>query len=373
MKKKEYDIVYIISLVEKSVAFECIAAALQKRYKLAFLLLNPGISPLEKFLMEKGIEVIRFKFAGKSDYPRVFLSVLFYLLRRRPKAVHAHLLDAQLLGLMGGWLTRIPKRIYTRHTSTYHHVYFRSGIKYDKWSNWLATHVVSVSQATDYTLSILENVKKEKIRKIYHGFHLADYTNVHSERMNALKVRWSIAERRPVIGVIARHIEWKGIQYIIPAFARLLDDYPSAMLILANARGPFQPHLMKQLATLPVSSFVMVPFEEDIVSLYAMFDVYVHVPVDAHCEAFGQTYVEALAAQIPSVFTKSGVGAEFLEHAKNAWVVNFRDSEGIYHGMLNLLKNRKLQEELKKEGYDSVKGLFDLGTMTRKLETLYDE
>src|SRR5687768_4420702 len=112
MKKKGYDIVYIISLVEKSVHFDCVAAWLQKRYKLSFLLLNPGVSPLEEFLVQKGIEVTRFRFAGKRDYPRVFLSVVFYLLRRRPKAVHAHLIDAQLLGLAGAWLTRIPKRIY---------------------------------------------------------------------------------------------------------------------------------------------------------------------------------------------------------------------------------------------------------------------
>ncbi len=43
-----------------------------------------------------------------------------------------------------------------------------------------------------------------------------------------------------------------------------------------------------------------------------------HVTIGKHYEAFGQIYVEALAAGIPSVFTLTGIAPEIIEHEHNA-------------------------------------------------------
>lgn len=373
MTRKNFHIVYIISRLEESRAFEWIALALDKQYKITFLLLNSAVSPLEAFLVQNRIGVKRLKFRSKKDYPATFLYLCYYFLSKRPDVVHAHLLDAQLLGLSAAWLARIKKRIYTRHTSNYHHVYSPGGVKYDQWSNFLATHIVSISQATDHTLLELEKVNEGKIRKIYHGFQLSVFNRRDKDKIDSIRSRWRISERYPCVGVIARHIQWKGIQFIIPAFADLLKDFPSAVLVLANAQGPYQENLMEKLSVIPRANYVLIPFEKDIASLYALFDLYVHVPVDATCEAFGQSYVEALAAEIPCVFTLSGVAAEFIQHRRNAWVVDFCDADQIYKGMKNILNDVGLQQKLKQEGRKSVEALFGFGEMMTKLDQLYNE
>jgi glycosyltransferase involved in cell wall biosynthesis len=373
MSKKNIRIVYVISRLQKSLLFEWIAASLHKDFKVTFILLNPDVSSFERFLIGSGIAVKRIKFSGKLDYPRALLILAAYFLRRRPHVVHTHLLDAQLIGLTAAVITGVKMRVYTRHTSNYHHTYFPEGVKYDRWSNFLATHIVSISQATDEVLMTLENVRREKIRKIHHGFHLSAFRETNYKDIQSLRSRWGIPDNRPCVGVIARHIEWKGVQFIIPAFRKLLKDFPSAVLVLANADGPYHKTLLAQLHELPAGSVVLIPFEEDVASLYAVFDLYVHVPIDKTCEAFGQTFIEALAAGIPSVFTRAGVAAEFVEHKRNAWVVDFCNADHIYQGLMVLLKDAGLRRTLQIEGRRSVEELFTFEKMMTALKDLYEQ
>jgi glycosyltransferase involved in cell wall biosynthesis len=96
----------------------------------------------------------------------------------------------------------------------------------------------------------------------------------------------------------------------------------------------------------------------------------VHGPIDARSEAFGQTYVEALAAGVPSVFTLSGVAPEFIRNEHNALVVPFRDAESIYRAIKRLLEDRELREGLVANGRKSA-SLFLLEKMIGRLKELY--
>lgn len=364
-------IVYILSHIYKALAFEWIATGLPADQKLAFVLLNASGSPLEDFLRQQGVEVRRINYRGKRDFLPALLKTFAYLIRRRPRIVHAHLLDAQLIGLTAAKLAGVPQRIYTRHNSNYHHVYHPHAVRYDAWSNRLATSIVSLSQATDKTLLELEQVPAEKIVKIPHGFDLDSFGSVSAERTAAIRARWSIGDERPVIGVIARQVEWKGIQFIIPAFQNFLRLNPNSLLVMANAAGPYQARLLELLKPLPKGSFRLVPFEEDVAALYSTFDLYIHVPIDPICEAFGQTYVEALAAGVPSIFTLSGIAPEFVVDGRNALVVGFQNSEAISTALERLWKEPNLRSLLAENGRHDVLSRFGLEPMLNSLRKLY--
>ena len=99
-------------------------------------------------------------------------------------------------------------------------------------------------------------------------------------------------------------------------------------------------------------------------------NIYVHVPIDLHVEAFGQTYVEALAAGVPSVFTLSGIARDFVVHKKNAFVVPPKDEGAIFKGVEYLLTHQDQSASLILEGKSSVKR-FALNEMTERLKKLY--
>jgi glycosyltransferase involved in cell wall biosynthesis len=369
---KKRKIYYVISHVHKSLAFEWIAVRLKPYYDLTFVLFNAHDTPLENFLKQNEIRVVRMPYVGKRDIPKTFFNFLWLLIKERPAIVHAHLFDATLIALIAGWLVGIKKRIYTRHNSTYHHLYHPKSVKYDRLTNFLSTHIISISQATDKVLAEMEGVPLQKIEKIHHGFDLSDFLFSDKKRENNVQLRWQIPSSDPRVGVIARHIEWKGIQYIVPAFKKFLQSYPDACLILANASGPYHETILHLLKDIPSRNFVLIPFEEDIAPLYKLFDMYIHTPIDATCEAFGQTYVEALASQVPCIFSLSGVAAEFVEHKKNALVVPFQNSGSIYESMMLLWNEKNLRALLAENGKQAVTSMFDISTMVTKLKELYD-
>jgi glycosyltransferase involved in cell wall biosynthesis len=97
----------------------------------------------------------------------------------------------------------------------------------------------------------------------------------------------------------------------------------------------------------------------------------VHVPVDSKVEAFGQVYVEALAAEVPSIFTISGIASDFIEHDQNSCVVPYRDSAAIEHALNVLWQTPEIRSRLKRNGWNSVQERFGLSQMILLLEALY--
>ncbi len=371
MKKR---VVYVLSNLNKALAFEWIAEELDRhRFNLSFILLNPGGSELERFLVSRNVPCYRIPYRGKQDLPNAIYQLVRLLRRERADVVHCHLFDACIAGLTAARLAGVRKRIYTRHHSTLHHVYFPRAVWYDRYVNAMATDIVAISRTVQDVLLEKENVSPRKIHLVHHGFRLADFERVAADRIDQLKTKYNLAGKEPVVGVISRYVDWKGIQYVIPAFGQLLNHYPNARLVLANAAGNFGGTISKLLRALPPDSYTEISFETDIHALYHTFDIFVHVPVDPHSEAFGQTYVEALAAGVPSVFTVSGIAGEFVVHRENALVVPFQNPKAICAAMRELLTDKMLTRKLVERGKTDVCTRFELPCMITALEALYEQ
>lgn len=370
MKKK---VTYIISNINKALAFEWIVESLDRdRFALSFILLNPATSVLEAYLAEHKIPVYRVDYKGKKSMASAILKTARILRKEKTDIVHAHLFDAGLVGLSAARLAGIKKRIYTRHHSDYHHSYHPHAVKYDKLINSMATDVIAISEMVKRILTEKENLPADKVHLIHHGFRLEKFAEVEQKLIKEVASKYNPRNRRPVIGVISRYTEWKGIQFIIPAFELLLKDYPDALLVLCNSKGNYADVIKNRLAVIPENNRCEIAFEDNVFAVYRLFDIFVHVPIDEEVEAFGQTYVEALASGIPSVFTLSGVAPEFIRDKKNAVVVPFKDPGEIHRSMKWLLENKKEAEALVQEGRENVMQLFPLSFMIEKLENLYE-
>ena len=368
------NVTYIISNINKALAFEWIANSLNHdKFNLNFILLNSTNTELETYLKVKKIQVDRITYTGKIDIPKTIFTTYKILKKYKTDIVHTHLFDANIIGLTAAWLAGIKKRIYTRHHSMFHHNYYPHAVKYDKFVNWLATDIISISAVVSKTLMKLENVNQNKIHLIHHGFDFDVFQNVSNLSVANLRQKYNPYKSYPVIGVVSRYNELKGIQYIIPAFKKLLLKYPNALLVLANASGDYKEKINELLCEIPKYNYIEITFESDIQSLYKIFDIFVHVPINYNIEAFGQTYIEALASGVPSVFTLSGVANEFIENQKNAIVVPYENIEAISEAINRLIKSKDLANIIVENGKKDVNVLFQLSKMILSLEILYEK
>lgn len=363
-------ILIVVSQIHKAISHEWTAEELRTRnYDVYFALLNPGDSEMEQYLIKNQFPFIRITYRNKYDIPLSILRLRKFLKKEKIEIVHAHLFEGGLIGMIAASLAGVRKRVYTRHHSSFHQSYFPGMVKYDRLISATATHIIATSEVVQETL-IAERVPEQKIKVIHHGFKLEAFDHVSPERILQLKRRYD-TDGYPVIGVIARWTEWKGIQFIIPAFSKLLTKFPNAILILANASGEYEAAIKKMLSDLPERNYRIIKFEPDFMALYKLFDIFIHVPINEHAEAFGQVYVEALASGVPSVFTLSGIASEFVIHKENALVVPYENSNAIYEGLLKLLIEHNLSSRIIKEGKKAVNQKFRLQTMIEKFDELY--
>lgn len=364
---------YIISNVDKAISFEWIVENIDiSKFDISFILINPTPqTSIQSYLSSKKIDFIYIPYCGKKNLLLAIWKTFNYLSENKIDIIHCHLFEASFIGLLAGKLAGVRKRIFTRHHSTSNHTYYPKKVYQDRVINFLATHIVSISKNVSNILINKEQVSPSKITLIHHGFRLSYLSNPNQENIKKLGEKYKTKGFFPVIGVIARYTHLKGIQYIIPAFKQILVEHPNAKLILANAKGDYSNEIKQLLKTIPENNYTEIVFENDFISLYSLFDIYVHTPINDNLEAFGQTYVEALATGTPSVFTLSGVANEFIKNEYNALVVDYQNTEQIETCIKRILTNVSLKNQIVTNGEESINGLFTLQKMIYKLENLY--
>lgn len=326
-KKK---IIYIVSDIDKAVFFELTSLLLNPHFELSFLIINGQNSDLAAFLEHHKISVYHVSCTSIRKSLKPILQVKKWLRKQQPDSIHCHLYLANWIGLIAGKLVRVNQRIYTRHSGKPLYINIREKF-INRLINYLATDIVAISQNTQNIL-LKENVRPEKIHLIYHGFDLDRFQHPNPKKVHELTNKYNPEKQFPLIGVIARNVDWKGIYVTLEAFIQLLPQYPQAKIILFGGDFSGKDPSSKIFQKIPQYNKHAVAFEKDIFNLYQLFDIYIHTPVNPSCEAFGQTYVEAIASETPSIFTLSGIAPEIISSktANSRWsIVPFQDPEAI--------------------------------------------
>jgi glycosyltransferase involved in cell wall biosynthesis len=301
------------------------------------------------------------------------LKLFFHLRKIKPDIIHAHLFNAGRVTLPLAKILGI-KSIYTRHYSTLNHDFYPSAVLQDKFMNALSDKIVSISEGVKSVLVNKEGVAENKVCVIPHGFNFNDiHAPSVTEKKKAREKLGIHPNRHPVIGVISRMVEWKGIQYIIPAFRNFLRNHPDALLLLANANGDYYDEI-KQLATdIPSNNLAYVSFEKDQNTLYHAFDCFIHVPTDTEIEAFGQVYIEASAYGLPCIFTKSGIANEMAVDNINCIVVPHKNADSIFDGLTKIFTEEKTRLSLGINARNTALEHYQVKNMVDKHILLYNE
>ncbi len=364
----------IVSQVDRAIAFEWTVDGLKDQFDFSFILIGKQDSFLANWLHERNIDILDLPYRGKKDTLKTVRQMVGFMRKKKFDVVHTHLVEASIFGLFAARVAGVKKRIHTRHHSDYNYKYNNKGIKYDRWCNRLSTDIIAITEQVKQILVQREKVSPKKISLIHHGIDTDYFEERNESNLKSISNKYNPTGRKPVIGIVARQTHWKGIQYTIPAFAEVLKAYPNALLILANASGDYEVEIDRMMKEqLPVGSYVKIKYEYDTSSLYKLFDVYVHLPIDEVVEAFGQVYIEALSAGAPSVFTLSGIALDFIKNEENALVVPHCNSAETAKAIQRILADEFLRKKLSENGRAIVREKFSLPCFLENLKTLYDK
>lgn len=220
---------------------------------------------------------------------------------------------------------------------------------------WLSADVfVAVSEFVRDRLIAVNGTPPARTHRIYNGIDLARFGRMDR---TLLRRELGIAEERPVVFCAGRVQPYKGMQTLIEA-AALLRDGGSAVEVAIAGDGPYLPALRRLAEERGMAGVHFLGRRTDVPALLAGATVAV-VP-SLWEEAFGLAVVEAMAAGVPLVATRTGGIPELVEEGRTGLLVPPGDARALADALRLLLEHPSLCAGLSLHGEIAAQRRFSL-------------
>ncbi len=326
--------------------------------------------------MESGIEVVDVDSLVRRIDPwcdlRSFWTILKVIKREKPHIVHTHTSKAGLLGRWAAFLAGVPVIIHTPHGHIFND-YFNPGLTKcftfaEKISALITDRMVALTdRERDEHLD--QGVgTNEKFITIHSGVELDRFIDLNVD-IKAKKRYLGIPEDYNVVGTIGRLVTIKGHRYLIEAAKCVIEKAPRTVFVFIGD-GDLERELEEQARALEIrKNIIFAGWRSDVAEILYTFDILAFPSLN---EGMGKVLVEAMVACKPIVASMVGGIVDLVKHGVNGILVPPKDSEALCRGILRLLTNKDLANQLGKCGRRMIYPAFDVSTMIRKIERLYE-
>jgi glycosyltransferase involved in cell wall biosynthesis len=213
-------------------------------------------------------------------------------------------------------------------------------------------------------------VPKEKITIIPNGIDLSEYAELPPK--GAFKKKFNIPENKKMILYLGRIHKTKGIDFLIRAYAHLINEVKCRDAILVIV-GPDDGYLndVKALAnSLGVySSTLFTGFISNEDKLKALVDADVFVTPSFY--GFPMTFLEACAVETPIVTTSLGDTLEWID--RNVGYVTQPTPRDLAEAICRIISDNRLRRRFSKNCIEIVKSEFSIEKVVERLEKVYEE
>jgi len=174
------------------------------------------------------------------------------------------------------------------------------------------------------------------------------------------------------IACAARIIPWKGIDYLIRAFAIVTQNEPAARLQIFGT--PVDQEYYNQLLRLVTelgleNSVHFKSFTSNMRQVYtdAEFFVVPSLATNPGPESFCRIITEAWAFEKPSVAFAVGGPCYLIDHEVDGCLVEERNITALAEAIIRLWRNPQLRQEMGRRGHKKVRALYDPERSVTKL------
>ena len=177
-------------------------------------------------------------------------------------------------------------------------------------------------------------------------------------------------DERITIGIVKSLEEKYGLEYLIRAFAKLLEANPQLHLMIAG--GGSEESSLKQLCrVLHIESrvrFLGFVEHENVPDILNVIDIFV---VPSISESFGVAAVEAAACQLPVIASEIGGLPEVVIDSKTGFLVPPKNPDAIAEKIALLIENIELRKSMGEAARKFVEEHYNWEENAREMERLY--
>lgn len=184
--------------------------------------------------------------------------------------------------------------------------------------------------------------------------------------------RQTLKSTQKTILFVGRLTSQKGLEYLLEAFARILNSVSDVRLLVVGD-GPMRLRYQEMVRQLRIESQVTfvgsVPHDE-IHQIYSLSDIFV---LPSLSESFPNVVLEAMAMGKAVVSTKVGVIPEMLDDGETALLVSPRQTRELESAILRLLDNKRLAAELGQKARKLVEERYSWESVVALTISMYEE
>ena len=208
----------------------------------------------------------------------------------------------------------------------------------------------------------------DKINVVPNGINITAFNGI--DRDYEFRRQYAM-DNEKIILYVGRLVYEKGIQHLIAAMPKILENYHDAKLLIAG-KGGMIDDLRAQVDYLGLSDkvyFTGYMNAKQLPKLYKCADVAVF---PSTYEPFGIVALEAMLAGVPTVVSDIGGLNEIVDHGINGMKSYAGNSNSLADSILTLLYDRQLATNVAKKAKTKVKEEFNWTKIAQDTHYIYE-
>ena len=316
-------------------------------------------------LCRRGVEPILLDAKGSFNWR--YLKALATLIRHeKVDLIQSHLLGSNVYCALAGLITRKPV-VATFHGAV--DIGENERLKSLKFGaiNMGASSIVAVSDSLRENIVKRTPLRNSKTCVVYNGIDTADFNRASSDRLRK-KMGWNDSDI--IIGSLGNIRTAKSYDVLLRAAALLKDQTTHFHFVIAGqGKGDLYDDLLKLRDELELGDSVhFLGFNDDPAEFLSNLDMFL---LSSTSEGFSIATIQAMAAGLPVVATRSGGPQEIITHEINGWLVNPGDPQLIADALEKLGSDNELRQRLAQSGQKHAVNTFDAKNMISAYEAIY--
>ena len=313
-----------------------------------------------------------------QDAKCIFQLIRLFL-RERPDIVHTQTPKAGLLGMIAGWICRVPRRIHTVGglpimTATGKRKFILQIT--ERITSFCAHQVLANSPKMAAYMMETKLCSKKKLSVLGKGSSNGIDTNYFCASevpfdKQQLRNKYNIPGNCFLFLFAGRIVNDKGISELANAFINLAEKYPHIWLLMV---GPTEKHLdpvqqgvWDALKRHP--RVVFTGYQSDVRPFMKMSDLLLF---PSYREGFPNVPLQANAMELPTIVSDINGCNEIISHGKNGWIIPPKNTAALQEMMDYLLQHPLELEAMAAHLRADVVGQFSQQVFWKKMADFYD-
>ncbi|MEI3434644.1 MAG: glycosyltransferase family 4 protein [Clostridia bacterium] len=245
--------------------------------------------------------------------------------------------------------------------------------RYINDTEWMLTYesseVIVNSKFMKNDLQRLFGLPYEKINVVANGINSTAYSGVEKDYDFR---RQYAADNEKIILFMGRLVYEKGVQHLISAMPKILENYHDAKLVIAG-KGGMLDELKAQVEAMGLGQkvyFTGYLNAKQVSKMYKCADVSVF---PSTYEPFGIVALEAMLAGVPTVVSDVGGLNEIVEHGVDGMKSYAGNPNSLADSILELLFNPQLCESISKKAKTKVKNEYSWTKIAQDTHFIYQK